>query len=111
MKTLIITIVVLLLSTNILFANNTDKQRQDWLNIQTYQDYINYRYTYKPAKLYKNDTDSDIMGIDLIEAKIKNKKEYSIQDNIKNYKNKKQQPHKFKSTYLDFTILQEENIS
>jgi hypothetical protein len=108
MKTLIITIVVLLLSINILFANNTDKQREDWFKIETYQDYLNYRYAYKPAKLYKADTDSDIMGIDYIDVKRRNNKKQTIQQKIKKTKNINTQT--IETKYLNYIILQEENI-
>ncbi len=109
MKTILFLIGLFIININILVANNTDKQREDWFKIETYQDYLNYRYTYKPAKLYKADTDSDIMGIDYIDIKKRNNKKQTIQQKIKEIKNINTQT--IKTKYLNYTIISEENIS
>ena len=59
-------------------------------------------------KPYRNDTDTEIVGDLFLLSKQRKEKTLKIQKIIKKYK---QHPTKFKSTYLDFTILQEENIS
>ncbi len=59
-------------------------------------------------KPYRNDTDTEIVGDLFLLSKQRKEKTLNIQKRIKQ---PKQQPTKFKSTYLDFTILNEENIS
>ena len=99
---------IILSSTTILKSNDTNNS--EWLKIETQKDLRNYRFSNKPSggKVYRNDTDLEIYGTSLLDYKKMVNKQIKINKN-KNYKNEK--PIKFKSTYLDFTILQEENIS
>ena len=109
MKTLIITIVVLLNTLN-LFSNDYKQIEEEWSKVETYDQIIKFIYSYKTSKGYKPDTDMDLYGETFLESRRLGKKEVFIQTKLKNHKNK-QQPQKIKSTYLDFTILSEENIS
>jgi hypothetical protein len=67
------------------------------------------RFKVKWFKPYRNDTDTGVIGdMFLLFNKIESKKT-TIQNKIKD--NKENKEPKFKSTYLEFTILTEENIS
>ena len=74
-------------------------------NIKTLRD---YRFMFIRDKPYKDDVDCKTTGNTYIIFNIIDNKKKSIQQKIKQ---DKQQHTKFKSTYLDFTIIQEENIS
>jgi hypothetical protein len=115
MKTLIITIVVLLLNISGLVGQQSieEKKLKEYLenySTTTLQDIRNSRFIYIPKYSYKEDSDLEVIGaLQYNSHKIAVKKKTSKLQ-IEIHRNK-QQPIKFKSTYLDFTILQEENIS
>jgi len=106
MKTLIITIVVLLLNISGLFGQTQQNNKNIKMDTEM-QEYRVIRFSTKPLYGYREDTDRYIMGTISIQIK----KEESRESKIINYKNKIKEQPKFKSTYLDFTIIQEENIS
>jgi hypothetical protein len=110
MRTIILILSFVLLTNLNLFGNDYKQMQEEWSKVETYDQMVKFRYTYKPSKNYKSDTDMDVYGTIFLEAKKSSRREEYIQDKIKNYKKQNQQP-KFKSTYLDFTIIQEENIS
>jgi hypothetical protein len=108
MKTIILILSLVIITNLNLFGNSENYPKvKEIENIKTVEDMRLYRFSKKPTYSYKNDTDSDIIGnVEISNISRKNKKR-AIQRKIKETN---QQP-KFKSTYLDFTILQEENIS
>jgi hypothetical protein len=112
MKTLIITIVVLLLNISGLVGQPAKKYTKEDLIKSTkitIQDYRNSRFLNIPYKSYKEDSDVEVIGQSQIQdSYIGYKKEWK---KIIIQENRQKQTNKFKSTYLDFTILTEENIS
>ena len=85
------------------------KSYKDVKTIEEYR-YINFLLSGK-NEIIPNDNDSRLEGEEFIylrKQRLKNQPKLKIQQKIKQ---DKQQPTKFKSTYLDFTIIQEENIS
>jgi len=112
MRTIILILSLVIITNLNLFGYDYKQMQEEWSKVETYDQMVKFRYKYKPSKTYKADTDTDVYGMGFLEAKKSERKEDYLQSKIINYKNKqKQQPTKFKSTYLDFTILQEENIS
>lgn len=111
MKIIILILAVLgvIITTPTILKSNTSNNTE-WLKIETQKDLRNYRFSNKPSggKVYRNDTDLEVYGTNLLEYKKMVNKQIKLNNNRKN---QKQQNSKFKSTYLDFTILQEENIS
>jgi hypothetical protein len=108
MKTIILILAVLgvtLTSPSILKSNDDNTE---WLKIETQEDLRNYRFSNKPSggKVYRNDSDVEVYGTRLLDHKKMVNKQIKL-----NKLKKNQQTPKFKSTYLDFTILQEDNIS
>jgi hypothetical protein len=107
MKTLIITIVVLLLNLSGLIS----KDIKNIDNVKTIEEFreVRFQFLTNPTtnRPHPYDTDRYIYGSIILEIN----KENIRQSLIKNKIQEKQQPQKIKSTYLDFTILQEENIS
>jgi len=113
MKTLIITIVVLLLNLSGLYSNTnnqktTIRQFQEGEGV-TLEEIRLERYNFLPKKAYSEDSDLDIFGTKLyLNRNLLNKQSKAI-ENILKYKKYQSQPQQVK--YLDFTILSEENIS
>ena len=112
----IILILVLITITNLnLFGNETieEKKLKEYLqnySTTTLQDIRYGRFHFIPKYSYKEDSDLEVIG-----ALQYNSHKIAVKRKISKLKidirRTKQQTTKFKSTYLDFTIIQEENIS
>ena len=85
-----------------LFGIDLDKE-----NATTIEDLRLERFSKKPTKSYHEDTDSKIYG----STQLYFRKEADRKKQIQIQLYEEQQNSKFKSTYLDFTILNEENIA
>jgi hypothetical protein len=107
MKTIILILTFIWVTNLSVFSKGEKKLQSDkWESVKNIDDIRMCRFTVIPTYSYKDDSDINIIGdIILIYNKDDESKE-NIQDKINNKQNSK-----FKSTYLDFTILQEENIS
>jgi hypothetical protein len=108
MRTLIITIAVLLLNISGLLSIEIKNKYEDRYQTITPIEIRIGRFSKIPLYGYKEDSDSQVIGSGIIKSRENNVKQIQIQQKIKK---EKQQSTKFKSTYLDFTILQEDNIS
>ena len=104
---IIILILSLVIITNLNLSYSKEiKSYKDAKSIEDYR-YINFLLVGK-TEIIPEDNDRYINGSLFIQTKNKEIKRKLIKNKTQE---QKQQPTKFKSTYLDFTILQEENIS
>ncbi len=104
MKTIILILALLAWSVNLSYS----KELKSFRGVRTIEDYryVNFMLCGKDENTHE-DSDRYVNGMRFIESKNEN-----LYDSYKKkIKKEKQQNSKFKSTYLDFTILQEENIS
>jgi hypothetical protein len=106
MRTILFLIGLFIININ-LYSNTPKNQIQDWKDVKNMEDVRLCRFTTIPTRSYREDTDSQIIGSTNIYFKLHKDKKEKLQKNKINNK----QTTKFKSTYLDFTILTEENIS
>ncbi len=115
MKTIILILALVTITNLNLFGNETieEKKLKEYLqdySTTTLQDIRDSRFRFIPKYSYKEDSDLEVVGaLQYNSHKIAVKRKTSkLKIDIHRAK---QQNSKFKSTYLDFTILQEENIS
>ncbi len=106
MRTILFLIGLFIININLTLSSTPTKS--EWDKIKTNEDLRVVRFSKFPLKSYKEDNDMEVYGNSVYLYKQTNLKKEIIQQKIKL---SKQQNSKFKSTYLDFTILQEENIS
>ncbi len=105
MKTILFLIGLFIINISFGFAIEVNE------NATTIEDLRLERFSKKPTKSYNEDTDSKVYGATQLYFRKEGNKREEIQLKINNNKTIKLQSSKIKSTYLDFTILQEENIS
>ena len=84
-------------------------------NVKTIEDFRSVKFKNTPCsienpKFYPLDTDRYIWGTITLEINKEEDRDAQIKNKIKE-NTQKQENSRFKSTYLDFTITQEENIS
>jgi hypothetical protein len=104
MKTLIITIVVLLLNLNGLIS----KDIKNIDNVKTIEEFREVRFSNIPQpKTYPLDTDRYIWGEKTVELNQEDNRIKNIRKKIDN----KNKPQPTKIKYLDFSIITDENIS
>jgi hypothetical protein len=104
MKTFILILSLVLLTNLDLSYSKEIKSFKDAKTIDEYR-YINFMLCGKDG-IIRNDNDRYVNGVRFIESK-----KESLYDNYKKKIKKEKQNNKYKSTYLDFVILNEENIS
>ena len=113
MRTILFLVGLFILNVNVGVGQPNNNKNID--NVKTIEEFRsvkfkNIPYSIDNPKLYPFDTDRYIWGTITLEINKEEDRDVQIKKKIKE-KNQNQQNSKFKSTYLDFTILQEENIS
>ena len=107
MRTILFLIGLFIININ-LYSNTPKNQIQDWKDVKTMEDVRLCRFTTIPTQSNREDTDSQIIGTTNIYFKLHKDKKDFLQ---KIKKDKEIKKNTIKSTSLNFTITQEENIS
>ena len=106
MRTILFLIGLFIININIL-VGQTNKVL-DFKNATTIEEIRKIRFTIIPREEYSLDTDRYIIGQQNV---LDNQKRIDRDNYINRIKKDKQQNLKLKKIYLDFVIIQEENIS
>ncbi len=113
MKTILFLIGLFIININILVGQPSKEYTNEELleySKTTIQKIRDNRFLNIPNYSYREDTDLEVVGEYYLNQSKTSIKKYQKKNKIKENR-QKQQNSKFKSTYLDFTIIQEENIS